>query len=86
MKNSLTIYFALFLGTNIFAQEDHSGLIEGPFENPKKVTETCLSCHEDVDKEIMNTRHWNWLGNEFISKDGKKMKFGKQNIINNYCI
>ncbi len=86
MKNVLTVILILLSVTSIFAQEDHSSLIEGPFKTPQDVTETCLACHEGVDKEIMKTRHWNWLGDEFTNKDGKKMKVGKQNIINNFCV
>ena len=84
MKTPLTLIFALLLGTNLFAQEDHSEFIEGPFKTPQEVTTTCLDCHEGIDRDIMRTRHWNWLGDEFVNKDGKKMRFGKQNIINNY--
>ncbi|MCD4741329.1 MAG: tetrathionate reductase family octaheme c-type cytochrome, partial [Desulfobacteraceae bacterium] len=86
MKTPLTVIFALLLGTNVFAQEDHSEFIEGPFKTPQEVTTTCLDCHEGIDRDIMKTRHWNWLGDEFVNKNGEKMRFGKQNIINNYCI
>jgi octaheme c-type cytochrome (tetrathionate reductase family) len=86
MKNILTSAIILFGILNLSGQTDHSSIIEGPFENPQQVTETCLSCHEGVDKEIMQTRHWNWTGDEFINKEGKTVRLGKRNIINNFCI
>jgi hypothetical protein len=86
MKTLLSLIFVLLPGINIIAQEDHSEFIEGPFEKPQDVTETCLACHDGVGNDIMKTRHWNWLGDEFVNKDGAKARFGKQNIINNYCI
>ena len=86
MKPLLTVICALLLGIPIIAQENHSEFIEGPFTTPQEVTETCLLCHDGIDQDIMKTRHWNWLGDEFVNKDGKKMRLGKQNIINNYCI
>ncbi|MCB9211207.1 MAG: tetrathionate reductase family octaheme c-type cytochrome [Ignavibacteriales bacterium] len=77
--------FFLFSIYNI-AQEDHSELVEGPFSTPQEVTETCLMCHEGVEADIMKSRHWKWLGDEFENKHGEKVTFGKQNIINNFCI
>lgn len=68
------------------AQEDHSQFIEGPFDTPQEVTQTCLACHDGVDTAIMKTRHWNWKGNEFTNPDGTKTWLGKQNLINNFCI
>jgi octaheme c-type cytochrome (tetrathionate reductase family) len=68
------------------AQEDHSQLIEGPFNSPQEVTETCLGCHDGVDTAIMKTRHWNWKGNEYTTSDGSKAWLGKQNLINNFCV
>jgi octaheme c-type cytochrome (tetrathionate reductase family) len=85
MKN--LILFGLLVATiNLFGQMDHSEYIEGPFEKPQDITETCLMCHEGMDTDIMKTRHWNWLGHEFTDKSGNKMQVGKQNIINNFCV
>ncbi|MCB2207156.1 MAG: tetrathionate reductase family octaheme c-type cytochrome [Bacteroidetes bacterium] len=86
MKNILTIFFTLFLFVSGYSQEDHSEIFDAPFSSPQEVTETCLSCHEGVDADIMKTRHWNWLGDEFVDKNGKTMILGKRNIINNFCI
>lgn len=86
MKTPATILMVLLIGLPLLAQEDHSAYIEGPFTSPQEVTETCLMCHEGIDQDVMKTRHWNWLGDEFVNKEGVSMKVGKQNIVNNYCI
>lgn len=77
MKILATLSTALLFGITVFAQEDHSEFIEGPFTSPQEVTETCLLCHDGIDKDIMKTRHWNWSGDNM---------YGKQNSINNYCV
>jgi octaheme c-type cytochrome (tetrathionate reductase family) len=84
-KNYLTLLTILLI-LQAFSQHDHSEYFEGPFQTPQEITETCLMCHEGIDQDIIKTRHWNWLGDEFISEEGKAMRVGKQNIINNYCI
>jgi len=86
MKKLLLLFSTLVIGTILYAQEDHSEYIEGPFDSPQEITATCLECHEDVDTDIMKTRHWNWLGDEYTTKHGEKVKLGKQNIINNFCV
>lgn len=86
MKIKLMVVLSIFFCIPLFAQEDHTEYIEGPFESPQEVTETCLMCHEGVGEEIMETRHWKWLGDEFETKHGEQIKLGKQNIINNFCI
>ena len=77
MKTPVTLLFALMFSIAVFAQEDHSEFIEGPFSSPQEVTETCLLCHDGIDKDLMKTRHWNWLGDN---------KLGKQNLINSFCV
>ncbi len=72
MKTFTILLSALMLSLPILAQEDHSEFFEGPFTSPQEVTETCLLCHDGLDKDIMLTRHWNWES--------------KQKLINNYCI
>ena len=64
MKTPATLLIALMFGCPVFGQEDHSEFIEGPFASPQEVTETCLLCHDGIDKDLMLTRHWNWLGDE----------------------
>ena len=55
MKNIFILLFFMSIGSNIFSQEDHSELVEGPFETPQEVTETCLMCHEGIDEDIIRT-------------------------------
>lgn len=62
--------------------QDHSEFIEGPFETPQEVTETCLMCHEEAAEQIMQTRHWNWIGTSNLDS----INLGKKNMINNFCI
>ena len=86
MKTLTTVLFTLVFGLTVFAQEDHSEYMKGPFTSPQEVTETCLMCHDGIDQDIMRSRHWNWLGDKFVNKEGVTMRLGKQNLINNYCI
>jgi octaheme c-type cytochrome (tetrathionate reductase family) len=83
MKTISLLILMLILHGNSFTQ-DHSEMIEGPFETPQEVTETCLMCHEEVGEQIMKTRHWNWLGHNPDSTN--LVSRGKQNLINNFCI
>lgn len=76
---------AVLLGFTLSAQ-DHSEFVEGPFDTPREVTETCLMCHEGVGEDILHTRHWNWFGKGTHPDKSKFMGAGKTNIINNFCI
>ncbi|PLX51255.1 MAG: cytochrome C [Desulfobulbaceae bacterium] len=79
-----TAALALLAGTSLAsANEDHKG-ITGPFATPMDVTRKCLECHEDASKEVMATSHWTWELEQEI--DGKKVKRGKKNAINNFCV
>ena len=66
---------------------DHSKfeVLQQTFENAHQVTEACLSCHTERDKEIMATSHWKWERDEFIEGKGI-VPLGKKNILNNFCI
>ena len=94
MKTISVSVIVAFLGAVLFVgtvktkteSQDHSELIAGPFETPQDVTRACLECHKESADEVMKTRHWNWLGEEF-DIPGKGMgKLGKRNFINNFCI
>ncbi|MEJ2507272.1 MAG: hypothetical protein P8Y81_13515 [Ignavibacteriaceae bacterium] len=61
MIKRLSAFFIFIIAfINLYSQ-DHSEMIEGPFDTPQEVTETCITCHDGVPDEIMKTRHWNWL-------------------------
>lgn len=86
MNHKFIMFFLLSFSTYLFSQENHADLVDGPFDTPQEVTETCLMCHGDVEEAIMSTRHWKWLGDEFESENGEKLRSGKQNLVNNFCI
>ena len=83
MKNILFLYIILLLPINKIFSQDHSEMIEGPFKTPQEVTETCLTCHDEVGEEILQTSHWNWIN---PSPDSNMVGRGKRNMINNFCI
>lgn len=86
MKHLVIIFFALILSTSLQAQNEHADRIKGPFDTPQAVTKACLECHEGVDKEIMQSRHWTWLGDKMTDNNGDTVRLGKKNMINNFCI
>jgi octaheme c-type cytochrome (tetrathionate reductase family) len=47
----------------------------------------CLKCHPDA-AQVMKSSHWLWLGEEvsISGRDGAKVRIGKKNVINNFCI
>ncbi len=65
----------------------HAALITGPFETGSDVTRECLTCHEDVAHDVMQTTHWTWLA-EPVEVEGRDepVALGKANAINNFCI
>lgn len=81
MKKILLVLLPLF--SILLYSQDHAEFIEGPFETPQEITETCLMCHE-VAEEVMDSRHWNWMST--YSTDSTKEGIGKKTLINNFCI
>ncbi len=69
-------------GTSGFANDHHE--IEGPFDTPMEVTQTCLECHEDSAKEVMATSHWTWQKEQILAGKGTVTR-GKINALNNFC-
>lgn len=63
---------------------DEHGEIEGPFNSPMDVTNTCLECHEAAATQVMATSHWKWEVEQEVN--GKVVKRGKKNVLNNFCI
>ncbi len=89
--NSLVAVSVIMLATLYFTNSsqkghDHSGYFTTPFATPQDLTKACLECHDDAAVDFMKTRHWNWEGDEFEMKGKGKMKFGKKQLINNFCI
>ena len=81
MKKQLIFIFVVFFFGQLYSQVDHSDFFDDSFESPQDVTTACLDCHEGVGKEILHTRHWNWMAPE-----GSNSTLGKQNLMNNFCI
>lgn len=66
---------------------DHSKLpqLQKNFNTPQEVTETCLTCHTETHKEVMQSSHWNWERVAYIEGRGIT-ELGKKNLLNNFCI
>ncbi|MDP4175963.1 MAG: tetrathionate reductase family octaheme c-type cytochrome [Bacteroidota bacterium] len=66
---------------------DHSkfAVLQQKFSSPQKVTEACISCHNQRHTEIMHSNHWNWEREEYVQGRGI-VYIGKKNAINNFCI
>jgi octaheme c-type cytochrome (tetrathionate reductase family) len=66
---------------------DHSKLpaLQREFATPQDVTETCISCHTERHKEVMNSAHWNWERVGYIEGRGVAAA-GKKNVLNNFCL
>ena len=69
------------------AKADHSKfeILKQDFKQPQEVTKACLSCHNNVDKEVMASSHWTW-DRTTVTPTGDTIKLGKRNVINNFCI
>lgn len=88
MKQKLTLTLALIMALSASAvSEDHSEYIEGPFDTPQEVTETCLTCHEEAGEAFLHSVHWTWLGKESeVPGYPGKVRLGKKSVLNNFCI
>jgi octaheme c-type cytochrome (tetrathionate reductase family) len=85
------LFSTILLAFPVWARKvDHSGFpaLKGPFKDGPSVTRACLTCHEQSAREIMETPHWLWKGEETAvpGSDGKPRRIGKANLINNFCI
>ena len=66
---------------------DHSTFFKGPFADGPSVTKACLECHPKAASEIMQTAHWNLVGDEVtVPGHEEPVRIGKRNLINNFCI
>jgi octaheme c-type cytochrome (tetrathionate reductase family) len=66
---------------------DHSKFfsLSQEFTTPQQVTTACITCHNKRHLEVMQSNHWNWDREEFVSGRGV-VYLGKKNAINNFCI
>ena len=59
--------------------------LQKPFAEAKEVTASCLECHTERHKEILQSTHWRWEKEDI--KDGNtSLYIGKKTSINNFCI
>jgi octaheme c-type cytochrome (tetrathionate reductase family) len=66
---------------------DHSTFFKQKLADGPAVTRACLECHPKSATDIMHTAHWRWEGKEVeMPGRGKKLRIGKKNVINNFCI
>ncbi|MHC4539928.1 MAG: tetrathionate reductase family octaheme c-type cytochrome [Planctomycetota bacterium] len=79
----VSLGFIFLVSDHAVAAVDHSvfPLLNRQFATASEVTETCLMCHPETAKQVMQTTHWTW---EYTTKDGQQL--GKNNVINNYCV
>ncbi|WP_092345490.1 tetrathionate reductase family octaheme c-type cytochrome [Desulfuromusa kysingii] len=73
----------LLLWASLAGATDHA-FIKGPINSGPEATKVCLKCHADAATQIMHTSHWTWDVEQVI--DGKKVKRGKADSINNFCV
>ncbi len=67
-------------------ENPHKEIFKNAFDKPQDVTKRCIECHAEAADDFMKTRHWNWSGKAFEVPGHGKIKVGKINLINNYCI
>ncbi len=82
MKQLLMMCMLLLIGVSAQAV-DHSQFITGTFNEATEVTATCIVCHEEQVADFMLSPHWTWERSQVVN--GKQMKLGKKNAINNFC-
>jgi hypothetical protein len=64
---------------------DHTAFFKTPMTSGPEVTARCLECHPKAAAEVMKTGHYTWLSGD-EQRDGKLVRIGKRNLINNFCI
>lgn len=67
---------------------DHSPFFpDATFKTGQDVTRACLECHEESGKEMLESAHFQWVGDTITDpKTGEKTRIGKKNLLNNFCI
>lgn len=64
---------------------DHAELIELPADpDIHAVTANCLSCHDSVGRDVMNSAHWTWQGHSpAIVGHEHDVSLGRKTVFNN---
>ena len=69
----------------IWNTTDHTKheILQKKFTSGAEITQACLSCHSEAEKQFHKTIHWTWLADP----SDKEKKFGKAGYsFNNFCI
>ena len=64
---------------------DHSKheILQKDFKSGAELTQACISCHSEAEKQFHKTIHWTWLADP----EDSQRQYGKAgNSFNNYCI
>jgi octaheme c-type cytochrome (tetrathionate reductase family) len=64
---------------------DHSKheILQKNFKSGEELTQACISCHSEAEKQFHQTIHWTWLADP----SDKEREYGKAgNSLNNFCI
>lgn len=66
---------------------DHAPYFPDSIATPAEVTRACLKCHPDAATDLMQTAHWQWLGDSVeVPGHAGPQRIGKKNLLNNFCI
>ena len=58
-------------------------VLQKNFKSGDELTQACISCHSEAEKQFHKTIHWTWLADPA----DKKRQYGKAgNSLNNFCI
>jgi octaheme c-type cytochrome (tetrathionate reductase family) len=58
-------------------------VLQQNFETGQQITDACLTCHSEAQKQFQKTIHWTWIGH--TDENGKQL--GKAgDSLNNFCI
>ena len=58
-------------------------ILQKDFKSGEELTQACISCHSEAEKQFHKTIHWTWLADP----SDKDREYGKAgNSLNNYCI
>jgi octaheme c-type cytochrome (tetrathionate reductase family) len=69
----------------LWSTADHSRheILKKTFRSGPEVTQACLSCHSEAEKQFHKTIHWTWLAH----KNENGVQMGKAGYsLNNFCI
>jgi len=69
----------------LWGTTDHAKheILQKDFKSGEELTQACISCHSEAEKQFHKTIHWTWLADP----SDKERQYGKAgNSLNNFCI